>query len=267
MTAAGEVPARGTWLLDVVYFADLLEEHRKEWKGADDAPVDPAAEPEVAELLMAWSEGLDEQQADQQQADGQQADGQPWKGLGVPPFPLPVQAAVQRLAAHPGLQYLGERGLRRLARHLYAYLAHEQARSAVLDRVSEHIGDTGEITVLVGHSMGSVVAYEWLHAGPSRRVGTLLTLGSPLGSVPVLGRIRPAPEPGADALAVRDGWVNAANRRDPIAWPKALAPVFGAGVTDVAVPSRVDAHGIATYLASAPVGLALAQALCAPASS
>jgi hypothetical protein len=45
----------------LVYYADILRAHRRDWKGVDDAgEVDPVAEPGPAELLVLWAEALGE---------------------------------------------------------------------------------------------------------------------------------------------------------------------------------------------------------------
>ncbi|MFF3441460.1 hypothetical protein [Streptosporangium sp. NPDC002721] len=234
----------------LVYYADVLEERRADWKGYGDEQIDAAREPEVAELVVEWLTALENSAA----PGARKGDR-----VGIPPTPRSVQWAVQRLAASPALQGLGEGGVRRLARHMHAYLAHDEARAAVQRRVDEQAGSE-PITLLIGHSMGSVVAYEWLCREGGGRARTLLTLGSPLGSAPVVRRILPPPD--APGQGESDGgfpwrdtlWWNAAGLRDPIAWPKRLASVFGTRVHDVVVPTRLNAHGARTYLRSGAVG-------------
>ena len=246
----------------------MLEAHRAEWKAADDTGIDLIREPEVAALISEWAAALDAAPA----VPADQQSEQPKGGLaGVPPTPQSIQWAVQHLAASPGLQGLGEGGIRRLARHLHAYLSYPEAREHIQRAVDDQAG-AGPIDVLIGHSMGSVVAYEWLHRAVGGPVGTLLTLGSPLGCAPVLRRIVPAPRrpagqssgggPGGAAPG-HTRWVNAAGRYDPVAWPKDLAAVFGGQVEDITVPVRVNAHSIRTYLASAAVGTVVAAGLAA----
>jgi len=89
-------------------------------------------------------------------------DAGPDKGpVGVPATPMWVQQAVQRLASTPGLQELGRGGVRRLARHMHAYLSHADAREQIWARVAEKVADSDEPIVLIGHSMGSMVGYEF----------------------------------------------------------------------------------------------------------
>lgn len=237
---------------DLVFYADLFEEHRGDWKGEQDQPIDPVSEPGPAALLSEWVRALDVADAEVPQEDS--------KGLGVPAVPLWTQAAVQRLAASPGLQGFGEAGVQRLARHMHVYLSYPQARQLIWERVEQVIGDEVP-SVLIGHSMGSVVAYEWLHgsSGAVRaEVPLFVTAGSPLGCGPVVSRLRPPP-----CLPARCGrWVNIAGRHDPIAWPKQLAPLFGEAVRDEVCPFRPWAHNARTYLSSRPMADAVLGARC-----
>ncbi|WP_169987947.1 alpha/beta fold hydrolase [Microbispora sp. H10836] len=113
--------------------------------------------------------------------------------------------------------------------------------------VYDAVAGSDPVTVLIGHSMGSVVAYEWLHTPASAHVGAgclFLTLGSPLGSYPIARRLRPSPAfPGTC-----EQWVNVASRHDPIAWPKQLRDVFGPPLIDEAAPFRAWAHSAHSYL-------------------
>jgi len=225
--------------LRIAYYADLYVAHRAEWK----VPDDPAVELDqlAGKLVLEWNVAL-----------GVDAEvPSETKGLSVPATPLAVQVAVHRLAASPGLQGFGVAGVRRLARHMHAYLCYDDTRELTLARVSEAVGDGAD--VLLGHSMGSVVAYEWLHRNLGGRPPLLVTIGSPLGCAPVLSRLRPA-------LAVPGSgqWVNVAATHDPIAWPKRLAGVFGPGVEDRAIGFRFWAHAAQTYLRSVPTAVAVA---------
>ena len=82
--------------------------------------------------------------------------------------------------------------------------------------------------VVIGHSLGSVVAYEYLCLFQPGPVDLLVTLGSPLG-IPnlVFDRLTPAPRSG---LGVWPGglaaWVNVADPDDIVALRKDLAPLF-----------------------------------------
>ncbi|MCJ0874490.1 hypothetical protein [Streptomyces sp. AP-93] len=104
---------------------------------------------------------------------------------------------------------------------------------------------------LVGHSLGSVIAYEVLRE-ERRDVTLFVSLGSPLGITEVQDRLAlPAAVPAGVAA-----WSNVSDLRDLVALDHWLRPEYGpAGlVTDHLV--RNDSgnhHGITEYLRSAPV--------------
>ena len=64
-------------------------------------------------------------------------------------------------------------------------------------------------TVLIGHSLGSVVAYEFLRQHPGHSVQLLLTLGSPLGLRMIRDRL-PTGKPGVPK------WINIRDPHDPV---------------------------------------------------
>jgi len=119
---------------------------------------------------------------------------------------------------------LAERFVRRALAQVTRYFTDEQVRSHALGQVARLVGP--DTRVLVGHSLGSVVAYEAAHR-LAQPLPLLVTLGAPLGlRTIVYERLRPQP-PG---FPVRVGrWVNVADRDDFIAAAPNLAGLFGAG--------------------------------------
>lgn len=121
--------------------------------------------------------------------------------------------------------------------------------------------------MLIGHSLGSVVAYEYLCRVRPPSVELLVTVGSPLG-IPnlVLSRLTPAPVgvrgawPGSVAR-----WVNVADPGDVVALRKDLAPLFpppaGATVRDRTVDNGRQPHAVDRYLTAAETGEALGAVL------
>ena len=120
--------------------------------------------------------------------------------------------------------------------------------------------------VLVGHSLGSVVAYEALCANPGWPVRMLVTLGSPLG-IPnlIFDRLDPAPLPAADARPGPRGrwpgkgrmWVNVADEGDVVALVKDLCGAFGPGVDCCVVDNGATAHDAKPYLTAVETGQAI----------
>lgn len=142
-------------------------------------------------------------------------------------------------------RYLGEPSIRREAR-------------ANVERVIE-----SDTRVVVGHSLGSVVAYEALCANPEWSVNTFVTLGSPLGIRNLIfEKLDPSPRNGAGAWpAGIKHWVNIADSRDVVALVKELASRFGPRVTDQLVSNGAKAHDATRYLTTRELGDAIAIGL------
>lgn len=104
-------------------------------------------------------------------------------------------------------------------REVAAYLrgpARQQVRSRVADALAAH-----QPTVVIAHSLGSVVAYETLWEHPELSVELLVTLGSPL-ALPhaVFPRLQPAPIDEKGQRPPNVGcWVNLADPGDLVAIP------------------------------------------------
>lgn len=127
------------------------------------------------------------------------------------------------------------------------------ARDAIRDALTTELGKAGDApVVVVGHDLGSVVAYEVL-AESGRETELLVTLGSPLAVTDVQDHLatRPAVPPGVHA------WLNASDPRDLVALDHTLRPGYTPAdrITDVLVTNEsANHHGIAAYLGDARVG-------------
>jgi hypothetical protein len=149
-----------------------------------------------------------------------------------------------------------ERFVNRSLAQVTRYLTNEEIRSAALASVFKLIGP--ETKVLIGHSLGSVVAYEAAHR-MGQPLPLLLTLGSPLGlQTIVYQRLRPQP-PGFPPNVRR--WVNVADRDDFIAVAPDLKALFGPGMPAEAafegsytVDNGASPHRSDFYLGKAQVG-------------
>jgi pimeloyl-ACP methyl ester carboxylesterase len=93
---------------------------------------------------------------------------------------------------------IGERALLGDLRQVRDYLHVPEIRRQAVALVAGAVED--DTRVLVGHSLGSVVAYEALCAHPEWPVRGLVTLGAPLG-IPnlIFDRLQPAPLSRAEA--------------------------------------------------------------------
>lgn len=155
---------------------------------------------------------------------------------------------------------IGKRTFRQLVNQLGRYLADDALRTEVQDRLVRAVTDDTE--VLIAHSMGTVVAYETLCAHPEWNVGTLITIGSPLGGSFVFDHLRPEPESGVGRWpgSVRS-WVNIASVGDQACQEPHLANRFGDRVVDLGVDNGHRAHDPEPYLNAPTTGHALAEAL------
>jgi hypothetical protein len=149
-----------------------------------------------------------------------------------------------------------ERFVKRSLAQVTRYFTNEEIRSAALGSVFKLIGP--ETKVLIGHSLGSVVAYEAANL-IKHPLPLLLTMGSPLGLATIVyHRLRPQP-PGFPLNVGR--WVNVADRDDFIATEPDLKGLFGASVPAGAVfeagytvDNGADPHNCDFYLGKAQVG-------------
>jgi hypothetical protein len=156
-----------------------------------------------------------------------------------------------------------ERFVKRALAQVTRYLTNDVVRSAALDSVLKLIG--AETKVMIGHSLGSVVAYEAAHI-IKQPVPLLITLGSPLGlQTIVYQRLRPQP-PCFPPNVQR--WVNVADRDDFIAAAPELGGLFSAGMPAGAtfdggytVDNGAEPHNADFYLGKAEVGRPVGKAL------
>ncbi|MFI7358031.1 hypothetical protein ACIBTP_29435 [Streptomyces avidinii] len=138
------------------------------------------------------------------------------------------------------------------------------AREEVAGRIARH-----RPRIVIAHSLGSVVAYEALHAHPELQPELFLTLGSPL-ALPrvVFDRLVPAPRTnGPDVrgscMPGATRWVNIADPGDPVAVPAQLARFFdGISLDHTTVVSGLFRfHHATSYLQSATTAATVAPYL------
>lgn len=185
-----------------------------------------------------------------------------------------MQAALQALSH---TKFFGGLALRTLVfdlKQVRRYLTDPELRAAARARVTHLIGP--DTQVVVGHSLGSVVAYEALHAldasdmsegpkdGRGHRVRALVTLGSPLGIRNLIfDRLQPPPDGGRGAWPGGPGlvWTNVADAGDVVALVKDLRPVFGDHLNGYMTHNGAYAHDARAYLTDPLTGAAIASGL------
>ncbi|MFF7775004.1 alpha/beta fold hydrolase [Streptomyces tanashiensis] len=264
------------------YYGDLFTDG--EAQGADDP--DALDEEEAAIVLGLLAEFLDEEAA-RPENQGNKAlarvraqvlpDGQPQGAGAVGRHVLAVMTAV---AAVPGLSHAARwatardvlrtwsqpaRYLRRGNKDTEGRTLDARIRARVLDCL-----DRERPAVVVGHSLGSVVAFEALasYEGP---VPLLVTIGSPIATSGLIWpRLRPRPPATPGCV---DRWLDFWDGDDLVVPRRKLADVVrpnGRGVTPTS--QRFDsrmwwAHGATTYLERAEVAGPVVKTLLAAASA
>jgi len=165
----------------------------------------------------------------------------PDKSLVYLPAPLvPLAGAIER--TFPGAGRLVLRTVRQVRR----YLLDPQLKQEV-DRITAEAALSAD--VLIGHSLGSVVAYEFVRQHPDHGV-CLLTIGSPLGLKLIRRRLPSGPRPAR--------WINVRDRHDPVTAAGALGRWYP-GVPERWASNGLDAHAAERYLSSKAVGQALVE--------
>lgn len=172
-----------------------------------------------------------------------------------------VQRALNALSRSRFFADLSERALIFDLKQVYRYLHEPEVREtaqASLERVV-----SSETTVIIAHSLGSIVAYEALCRHPEWPVRTFVTIGSPLGiGNLIFDKLRPSPEDGVGVWPSGiTQWFNIADKGDVVALVKDLASRFGPHVTDRLVYNGVKAHDATHYLTSKEVGDAVSSGL------
>jgi pimeloyl-ACP methyl ester carboxylesterase len=205
------------------------------------------------ELLMVWWQGAAESDQGVIHPDAR----------ALVRVPGSVQAGLRALSGSVFFAGLAERTMLFDLQQVRRYMTDPVVRSAVQDRTAA--GVDADTRVIVGHSLGSVVAYEALCAHPEWPVRDLVTLGSPLGIRNLIfDRLVPAPvadESGKLAGAWPGGvetWTNVADGGDVVALAKDLRPLFGGKVSCYSVYNGSHSHDVRSYLTVAQTGAAIA---------
>jgi hypothetical protein len=246
-------------------------------QGDGDVDLDTAALPAEAEQLTeelaeAWLQAAAESAADpsdQRQAQKQlkilsgrvgQAQG-PRATLGRPA----LNALAQLRWFAPFGMAVASRFVWKALTQVSRYLTDDQIRGYAQHQVLQRIDS--DTRLVIGHSLGSVVAYEALHriTDQPQRGLTLMTLGSPLGLKSVVyERLRPQP-PLVPAAITR--WENFAAEDDLVAARLDLKPYFPPASDSTVTPQThiVDTgskpHDVTHYLTKPSAGRIITETL------
>lgn len=167
-----------------------------------------------------------------------------------------LQRQLSWLAARSGLDRIV---IAQILRDVAAYLDNDRVRKAVLDAVRETLPASGRL-VIVGHSLGTVVAMDLIHEmAPDLDVALLVTAGSPLGIDAVYNRllIRGPKRP------QRIGrWLNTWCPADAVAIGCPLRDDWHGQLDEIIVDNPKDrAHSITDYLGHQTVARHVAETL------
>jgi hypothetical protein len=165
----------------------------------------------------------------------------------------------------PGPRVIRQAAFRALVKvalkDVYAYFFGGKGR-AIRARLTEALAGLDGPVVVIGHSLGSVVAYDALREDgrPPLDIPLFMTLGSPLGVTEIQDVVkRPLAVPGGVSQ-----WLNACDARDVVALDPTVRPEYSPAdkCVDYIVTNDSDNHhGIAPYLKAQPVQQAAHAAL------
>jgi len=220
---------------DEVDLPPTLEEAR-----AEAAPAEPPAELAAYASRMEYAaEALVEGEQREAAAGGEEV------------LPLPRAARIAIFKRLVGLTF----------RDVSAYFFGGHAER-MRDVVRQTIADIEEPFVMVGHSLGSILAYDVLREDEqrSKELPLLVTIGSPLGVQEIQDLITAPLQVPAGARA----WLNACDFRDVVALDHTIRPEYEPPerCTDIEVKNTSDNHhGAREYLSSSAVRDAVHDAL------
>jgi hypothetical protein len=149
--------------------------------------------------------------------------------------------------------------IEKFLRDVFVYVNHRDVERKINAIVEAKL--TAEPTVVVGHSLGSVVAYKVILRNRAKlNLRKFITVGSPLGLKAISSKLGVPENPGGE-----DGWYNAYDERDIVALNPLDNVYFRtdpAIVNNNKVKNKTDnRHGIIGYLNDRDVAAQIAAAL------
>lgn len=214
---------------------------------------------EIAEHAAETAQAPDDVRATEQALALVDVDRPDQQGVGAALRPV-INALVRvRPLATLGMDFAGT-VLRTTLVQVSRYLTDDEVRAEVQRRVAALV-DT-DTKVIIGHSLGSVVAYEAAHR-LGRPLPLLVTLGSPLGLRNIVYDLLQPQPPSVPPLVRR--WTNVADRDDLVAARLDLDRHFpgadGVLHSTYTVDNGAHPHDATFYLTAREVGRHVGQAL------
>ncbi len=241
--------------LTCAFYGQLFRPEGRVRAAGDPAYRSSDLTPDEAELLLLWWQNAADLEPERVVAPDARTRAS---------APRSIQAGLRALARSSFFAGMAERALIGALKQVRRYLREPEIRDAAQVAVDAVV--TPETRVIVGHSLGSVVAYEALHRfGQTDRwanVDTLVTLGSPLG-IPnlIFDELQPAPNGGRGRYPPVERWTNVSDEGDVVALVKELSPLFDGALVDVAIDNGSKAHDIGPYLTARETGAAIAEGI------
>jgi hypothetical protein len=237
---------------EIAFYGDIFLPAASEEKGDSNAWPSLVSDDEadfLAELTIEYAA-----------ASGQSPGGAvdyPNQLKGMPGVPVPLRGLVGVLARRADLGMA--LAVVPILRQVWRYLQDDVLAKRVRDRVVR-VALSDHPAVLIGHSLGSVVAYETLALEEMLPVQALLTLGSPLRLRAVRRRLRTT-RGDLEPLPPVVNWVNILDPADPVACAGGMRGL-GLRTEDVEVNNgRGDRHSVLRYLNRIETGTALASVI------
>ncbi|QJB31471.1 hypothetical protein HF329_09215 [Chitinophaga oryzae] len=240
---------------EMVFYGDIFR--RSGYRGNTEVSIVPDQAWETAILEAWWTEAWRLSRL----SNGGEADESPLiqapDGDTRARVPGLLQRGLIQLSKTKFFGALSSKDLVRKIHEVWGFLHNADIKSAVLERVFKTI--TPDTRIVIGHSMGSIVAYEAI-CRLNLELDVLVTVGSPLGIRNlVFDKLTPKPHGGRGQWpgGVKH-WINIADAGDIVALEKKLAPFFGP-VSDKMVYNGWKSHDITRYLSSPVLGEALLE--------
>lgn len=256
--------------LRTAYYADVLHQEEQSWDGGAEAVAAMAiaaserdyAPNELASLYLELQRayGITDMQVEAELLPGENAAARRMAAGIHKSWLKAIARALEKFAPGAG-NGLAERFLRQAATYLNKPGVFDRINNLVRDQVFDGLADLDR-TVVVSHSLGTIVSYVLLRQMPEApQLPLFVTLGSPLGIRIVRDRIR---APYITPL-VASKWLNGSDKEDFVALhPELDSASFGPATIDNIVDIEngdEDAHSIDRYLANPRIALAIGQAL------
>jgi hypothetical protein len=180
--------------------------------------------------------------------------------------PSVARRALAALSSSRFLADITERSFIGSLKQVRSYFCDEAMRTAIQEKVAAAM--SADTRVVIGHSLGSVVAYEVLFAFSRPNIRALVTLGSPLGVRNlVFDRLRPPPTPYDEHGRMKGAWPpvrmwgNVADEGDAVAAVEDLRPLFGDDIRQLRVHNGAKAHSMQPYLEDVLTGQLISAGL------